>query len=147
MYIVGSKPHVYDGFVFAKEKRLNPMSSKDSHGHALFIFLQAVNLSKSCFDVSQTFKHACNIYFHMKKKQYVLSSDERKCKHFCCIDQLNTGLQQVCTYVKVHCIHIMLIYVDHGRHLWCGWYGHGRTAPLSTLHSNTLMLLYKSAKK
>ena len=92
--------HVYDGFIFPKDKRLSLVSSKDSHGHTLNIFLKAINLSKSCFDVSQTFEHACNIYFHLKNKQYLLSSDERKCKHFCCVDQLNAGLQKVCVSIR-----------------------------------------------
>ena len=87
---------MYDGFIFPKDKRLNPINSKDSHRCALTIFLKAINLSKSYFDISQTFEHACNIYFHLKHKQYLLSSDEKKCKQFCCIDQLNAGLQQVC---------------------------------------------------
>ena len=97
--IIESELHVYDGFIFPKDKRLSLVSSKDSHGHALNIFLKAINLSKSCFDVLQTFEYVCNIYFHLKHKQYLLSSDERKCKHFCCVDQLNTGLQQVCVSI------------------------------------------------
>ena len=35
-----------------------------------------------------------------------------------------------------------------GRGLWWGWYGHGRITSINLfLHSNTLLLLYKSAKK
>ena len=100
--IVESESHVYDGFVFPKTKQQNIMSSKDSHGHALYIFLQAVKITESYFDVSQIFEPVCNIYFQLKQKKYLLGSDERKWSDFCCIDELNRGLQQVDSCVCVN---------------------------------------------
>ena len=102
LFIIESEPHVYsshvyDGFVFPKMKGRNIMSSKDSHGHALYIFLQAVKITESYFGVSQIFEPVCNIYFQIKQKKYLLGSDERKCSDFCCVDELNMGLQQVNT--------------------------------------------------
>ena len=102
---VGSELHVYDGFVFPKTKQQNTMSSKDSYGHALYIFLKAVRICESYFNVSQIFEPVCNIYFQLKQKKYLLGSDEKKCRDFCCIDLLNVGLQKVCIivlYTRTH---------------------------------------------
>ena len=97
--------HVYDGLVFPYENwwiKMNNyftytgIDTKVSHGYALRIFLLAVNLSISEFDISRTLETVWNVYFHLRQKKYLLCADPSKYMYFSCLDQLEKGLHQVC---------------------------------------------------
>ena len=100
--------NVYDGYVFPPEDWLNKihnfltvtgMKTKESHGYAVKFFLQNIDLSTSGFDILGTIQMARRVYFQLRQKRYMLVNDAGKLTHFCCIDHLDKGLQQVRTYM------------------------------------------------
>ena len=101
--------HVYDGFVFPHDNnwwtKVNSylsntgISTKESHGYALLIFLKMVNFNMSGFDTARAFEDVINVYFHMRQKKYVHYTVPSRHTNFCCINQLNKGLHKVCTYI------------------------------------------------
>lgn len=95
---------MYDGFVFPNEHWWSRISSyfsdtgidtKDSHGCALRVFLQMVNLSIPAFDILRTVDTVYNVYLQVKQKKYLHYTDFRRFTVFCCTDQLDRGLHQV----------------------------------------------------
>jgi len=97
--------HIYDGFVFPNLTWWSKINSyftitgihtKDSHGYALIIFLQIIDLDISMFDISKTYETVNAVYSHLRQKRYLLFNDAEKFTKFCCTDHLDKGLQQVC---------------------------------------------------
>ena len=97
--------HVYDGFVFPHEYQWNKIykyfvskgiSTQNSHGYALIYFLKMINFVPSKFDIAKTFEAVCDVYFQLKQKMYLLHAEPSKRTYFCCTNELDRGLHQVC---------------------------------------------------
>lgn len=108
--------HVYDGFVFPHENLWNKINSylsitgistKESHGYALVMFLRKVPLQISVFDISRTTETVCNVYFQLRQKKYLYYTAPSRQTQFCCTDQLDRGLHKVfihkSLYILTHC--------------------------------------------
>ena len=100
--------HVYDGFVFPHANlwvRINNyfsitgIDTKESHGYALVIFLRTIHLNISGFDITRGYENACKMYFHLKQKKYLSYAAHNRYTNFCCIEQLNRGLNKVLCYI------------------------------------------------
>ena len=105
-YALEKSFNIYDGFVFPNTtwwSKINNyfsatgINTKDSHGYALNIFLkQSIDLSIQGFEVAKSTEIVTRIYLQLKNKKYFPSIDTQKLTQFCCNDQLDKGLQQVC---------------------------------------------------
>ena len=103
--------HVYDGFIFPSlrwhEKlysyitKVN-INTKESHGYALFIYLQnkrlidATDMTIISSTISNLLERTCEIYFQLKEKNYMYSDERKGCLYFNCTEQLHKGLEKVC---------------------------------------------------
>ena len=93
---------MYDGFIFPDKRmrKVTGIDTKQSHGFALRVFLQMVNV---IFNISETVDTVSKVYFQMRQKMYLYCDDPRRYTSFFCINQLDEGLQhaqQLCKQIR-----------------------------------------------